>query len=64
MNCNRLCREEVTVVRRASPVRPRPADSPPHCLIWLVFALMARFLGSLLWFLIGRRDTQRGPGIA
>ncbi|MFF8844987.1 PLD nuclease N-terminal domain-containing protein [Streptomyces sp. NPDC015127] len=33
-------------------------------LVWVVFALMAPFLGSLLWFLIGRRGTQRRPGIA
>lgn len=33
-------------------------------LVRLVFALMAPFLGSLLWFLIGRRDSQRRPGIA
>ncbi|GHE10885.1 PLD nuclease N-terminal domain-containing protein [Streptomyces alanosinicus] len=33
-------------------------------LVWLFFALMAPFLGSLFWFLIGRRDAQRRPGIA
>lgn len=33
-------------------------------LVWVVLALMAPFLGSLLWFLIGRRDAQRRPGIA
>ncbi|MEU1407705.1 PLD nuclease N-terminal domain-containing protein [Streptomyces sp. NPDC005728] len=33
-------------------------------LVWVVFALMAPFLGSLLWFLVGRRDAQRRPGIA
>ncbi|KPC60675.1 PLD nuclease N-terminal domain-containing protein [Streptomyces chattanoogensis] len=33
-------------------------------LVWLVFALMAPFLGSLLWFFIGRRDAQRRAGIA
>ncbi|MFI6767036.1 PLD nuclease N-terminal domain-containing protein [Streptomyces sp. NPDC050355] len=33
-------------------------------LVWLVFALMAPFLGCLLWFLVGRRDSQRRPGIA
>ncbi|MEV8018829.1 PLDc N-terminal domain-containing protein [Streptomyces sp. NPDC086554] len=33
-------------------------------LVWLIFALMAPFLGSLLWFRIGRRDAQRRAGIA
>ncbi|MFF2808197.1 PLD nuclease N-terminal domain-containing protein [Streptomyces sp. NPDC058000] len=33
-------------------------------LVRLVFALMAPFLGCLLWFLVGRRDSQRRPGIA
>ncbi|UQA92091.1 PLD nuclease N-terminal domain-containing protein [Streptomyces halobius] len=33
-------------------------------LVWLVFSLMAPFLGSLLWFLIGRRDSQHRAGIA
>ncbi len=33
-------------------------------LVWVAFALLAPYLGSLLWFLIGRRDTQRRPGIA
>ncbi|GHI02717.1 hypothetical protein AQI88_41755 [Streptomyces cellostaticus] len=33
-------------------------------LAWGAFALMAPYLGSLLWFLIGRRDAQRRPGIA
>ncbi|MET9465446.1 MULTISPECIES: PLD nuclease N-terminal domain-containing protein [unclassified Streptomyces] len=26
---------------------------------WVVFAVVAPFLGSLLWFLVGRRDAQR-----
>ncbi|MER5934835.1 PLD nuclease N-terminal domain-containing protein [Streptomyces sp. NPDC002054] len=29
---------------------------------WIVFACVAPFLGSALWFLIGRRDSQRRPG--
>ncbi|WP_438486956.1 PLD nuclease N-terminal domain-containing protein [Streptomyces sp. S186] len=33
-------------------------------LVWLVFALVAPFLGCLLWFLVGRRDAQRRPGVA
>ncbi|MBT2510814.1 PLDc_N domain-containing protein [Streptomyces sp. ISL-98] len=33
-------------------------------LVWLVFALMAPFLGCLLWFLVGRSSAQRRPGIA
>ncbi|KPC64659.1 PLD nuclease N-terminal domain-containing protein [Streptomyces chattanoogensis] len=33
-------------------------------LVWFAFTLMAPFLGSLLWFLIGRRDAQRRPGLA
>lgn len=33
-------------------------------LVWLVFALMAPLLGCLLWFLVGRHNTQRRPGIA
>ncbi|ANZ20929.1 Phospholipase_D-nuclease N-terminal [Streptomyces noursei ATCC 11455] len=33
-------------------------------LVWLVFALIAPFFGSLLWFLIGRRDAERRAGIA
>lgn len=31
---------------------------------WIAFAFVAPFLGSLLWFLVGRRDAQRQPGIA
>ncbi|KPC64310.1 PLD nuclease N-terminal domain-containing protein [Streptomyces chattanoogensis] len=30
-------------------------------LVWIVFAFMAPFLGSVLWFLIGRRDARRTP---
>ncbi|MDC0769490.1 PLD nuclease N-terminal domain-containing protein [Streptomyces sp. HD] len=30
-------------------------------LVWVVFALMAPVLGSLLWYLVGRRDAQRRP---
>lgn len=26
---------------------------------WIVFAFVAPFLGSLLWFLVGRRDSRR-----
>lgn len=33
-------------------------------LVWIVFALAAPFLGCLLWFLVGRRDSQRRAGIA
>ncbi|MFI0712922.1 PLD nuclease N-terminal domain-containing protein [Streptomyces inhibens] len=33
-------------------------------LVWVAFAFMAPFLGCLLWFLVGRRDAQRRPGIA
>ncbi|WP_369392250.1 PLD nuclease N-terminal domain-containing protein [Streptomyces sp. CG1] len=33
-------------------------------LLWAAFAVMAPYFGSLLWFLIGRRDAQRRPGIA
>lgn len=32
-------------------------------LVWVVFALMAPFLGSLLWFFVGRHDAQRRAGI-
>ncbi|MFF4950883.1 PLD nuclease N-terminal domain-containing protein [Streptomyces chattanoogensis] len=32
-------------------------------LVWLVFALMAPVLGCLLWFLVGRRNAQRRPGV-
>ncbi|MBE9376625.1 PLDc_N domain-containing protein [Saccharopolyspora sp. HNM0983] len=28
-------------------------------LAWLVFAFVAPFLGSALWFLVGRRDAER-----
>ncbi|CAM05796.1 phospholipase D-like protein [Saccharopolyspora erythraea NRRL 2338] len=28
-------------------------------LAWIVFAFVAPFLGSVLWFLVGRRDSQR-----
>ncbi|WP_208609508.1 PLD nuclease N-terminal domain-containing protein [Streptomyces atriruber] len=28
---------------------------------WLVFAFVLPFLGSLLWFLFGRRDSLREP---
>lgn len=28
-------------------------------LAWIVFAFVAPFLGSLLWFLVGRGDSQR-----
>ncbi|MGD3112275.1 PLD nuclease N-terminal domain-containing protein [Streptomyces sp. YGL11-2] len=33
-------------------------------LVWLAFAVMAPFFGSLLWFLIGRRDAERRAGVA
>ncbi|AJT65980.1 PLD nuclease N-terminal domain-containing protein [Streptomyces chattanoogensis] len=33
-------------------------------LVWLVFALMAPFFGCLLWFLVGRRNAERRPGVA
>lgn len=28
-------------------------------LVWVVFAFVAPFLGSLLWFLVGRRAAER-----
>ncbi|MEU5548052.1 PLD nuclease N-terminal domain-containing protein [Streptomyces sioyaensis] len=28
-------------------------------LTWVVFAFIAPFIGSALWFLIGRRDSRR-----
>lgn len=28
---------------------------------WLVFAFVLPFVGSLLWFLVGRRDSLSGP---
>lgn len=28
-------------------------------LMWVVFAFIAPFIGSSLWFLIGRRDSRR-----
>ncbi|MFI9258831.1 PLD nuclease N-terminal domain-containing protein [Streptomyces sioyaensis] len=33
-------------------------------LVWVLFALVAPFLGCLLWFLVGRRDSERRAGIA
>ncbi|MFE0131421.1 PLD nuclease N-terminal domain-containing protein [Streptomyces sp. NPDC059037] len=33
-------------------------------LVWLVFALMVPFFGCLLWFLVGRRNAERQPGVA
>ncbi|MGW1289210.1 PLD nuclease N-terminal domain-containing protein [Streptomyces sp. NPDC002586] len=33
-------------------------------LAWLAFAVMAPFFGCLLWFLVGRPDAQRRPGVA
>ncbi|MEV0449863.1 PLD nuclease N-terminal domain-containing protein [Streptomyces sp. NPDC050600] len=33
-------------------------------LIWVVFAFVAPLIGSLLWFFIGRRDSQRRPRAA
>lgn len=33
-------------------------------LVWIVFALMAPFLGCLLWFLVGRRNAEHRPGVA
>ncbi|MGW2426547.1 PLD nuclease N-terminal domain-containing protein [Streptomyces sp. NPDC001709] len=33
-------------------------------LVWFVFALVAPFLGCLLWFLVGHRDARHRPGIA
>ncbi|MDQ0960731.1 4-amino-4-deoxy-L-arabinose transferase-like glycosyltransferase [Streptomyces sp. B4I13] len=32
-------------------------------LVWIVFAFAAPFLGSLCWFVIGRKDAQRRPGV-
>ncbi|MFE2855912.1 PLD nuclease N-terminal domain-containing protein [Streptomyces lavendulae] len=31
-------------------------------LAWAAFAVVAPFLGSVIWFLIGRRDARRRPG--
>jgi membrane protein DedA with SNARE-associated domain len=33
-------------------------------LVWVVFAFMAPFFGCLLWFLVGRRDSQRRASMA
>src|SRR5699024_7559325 len=33
-------------------------------LAWIVFAFVAPFIGSLLWFLIGRRDARRNDAAA
>jgi hypothetical protein len=33
-------------------------------LVWILFALMAPFLGCLLWFLVGRSNSQSRAGIA
>ncbi|MEU1139080.1 PLDc N-terminal domain-containing protein [Streptomyces sp. NPDC005885] len=33
-------------------------------LVWIIFALMAPFLGCLFWFLVGRRDSRRRPRMA
>ncbi|MGY5129343.1 PLD nuclease N-terminal domain-containing protein [Streptomyces nigrescens] len=32
-------------------------------LVWVAFAFIAPFLGCLLWFLVGRRDSQRRLGV-
>ncbi|MEU5547915.1 PLD nuclease N-terminal domain-containing protein [Streptomyces sioyaensis] len=37
----------------------RSALSGGMKLIWVVFAFIAPFIGSSLWFLIGRRDSRR-----
>ncbi|MDX3243801.1 PLD nuclease N-terminal domain-containing protein [Streptomyces sp. ME18-1-4] len=31
--------------------------------VWIILAFSAPFLGSLCWFVIGRKDAQRRPGI-
>ncbi|MEU3964787.1 PLD nuclease N-terminal domain-containing protein [Streptomyces buecherae] len=30
-------------------------------LVWIVFAFIAPVIGSVLWFLVGRRHAQRSP---
>ncbi|MFI7101380.1 PLD nuclease N-terminal domain-containing protein [Streptomyces sp. NPDC050161] len=30
---------------------------------WVVFTCVAPFLGSLVWFLVGRRDAARRPAV-
>ncbi|MEU1570075.1 PLD nuclease N-terminal domain-containing protein [Streptomyces collinus] len=32
-------------------------------LIWMIFAFIAPFIGSLCWFVIGRKDARRRPGV-
>uniref|UniRef100_UPI0031E1DB23 PLD nuclease N-terminal domain-containing protein n=1 Tax=Streptomyces hawaiiensis TaxID=67305 RepID=UPI0031E1DB23 len=32
-------------------------------LIWMIFAFIAPLLGSLCWFVIGRKDARRRPGV-
>ena len=32
-------------------------------LVWVILAFMAPFLGSLCWFVIGRKDAQRRTGV-
>ncbi|MCI3934708.1 PLD nuclease N-terminal domain-containing protein [Streptomyces sp. AN091965] len=29
--------------------------------VWIVFAFIAPFIGSVLWFLVGRRYARRSP---
>lgn len=30
-------------------------------LVWIAFAFIAPIIGSVLWFLVGRRHAQRSP---
>lgn len=32
-------------------------------LVWIILAFLAPFLGPLCWFVIGRKDAQRRPGV-
>jgi hypothetical protein len=32
-------------------------------LIWIIFAFIAPFIGSLCWFVIGRKDARRRPSL-
>ncbi|MDX3226698.1 PLDc N-terminal domain-containing protein [Streptomyces sp. ME19-01-6] len=32
-------------------------------LIWIIFAFIAPFIGSLCWFVIGSKDARRRPGV-
>jgi membrane protein DedA with SNARE-associated domain len=38
--------------------------TPGMKLVWVIFAFVAPFLGSLCWFIIGRLDAERRPDLA